>query len=188
MIKTTKILIVLLCFVFASFSSVEAAGFSGSRSSSSSFKSSSTPKTSIPKTSIPKSSSTPKSNGSTTPKATTPKSSSNTKSNNSTTTYKQETNWANTLITAAGIYLILDSYDDEGQPVYINQDTGEEITAEELENISYEEVEEGNALQYEPSTINEQFLNTLNPLLGIVLAAFVGCLGLILLSGFKRIL
>lgn len=50
--------------------------------------------------------------------------------------------FTNTLLTTMGVYLILDSFDSDGDPVYIDSDTGKIIDEDELEQMEFNDIED----------------------------------------------
>lgn len=49
--------------------------------------------------------------------------------------YYKGNNFSKTLLTAAGVYLILDSVTNEGDPIYVSAETGEPVKVEELKDV-----------------------------------------------------
>jgi|GEM_PF-5680133 len=50
--------------------------------------------------------------------------------------------FASQLLTAAGVYLLLDHFTGGGDPVYVNAETGEEMSKEELDQIKAQPVDD----------------------------------------------
>lgn len=201
MVSRLTIFIFLLSLITANVS--YAASFSGG----------SRPSVSTPKIQTPKSISTPKNNLSTTKSTSTPKNNiQKTKTTrespklnyNSKTTspqiikqreqsirkYEKKSffesgTFVPTLLTAAGVYLVLDSITDEGDPVYIDQETGQKIPAEKLDNLNVEPYQEETADKVEEvEIISNYFIEMSRPLMFFAASAFLLFILLIVLKRF----
>ena len=56
--------------------------------------------------------------------------------------YNSSTGFSTMLLTSMGAYLILDGFEDDGDPIYIDADTGEEIDDDDLDSLGVQSVDE----------------------------------------------
>ncbi|MFF0828801.1 hypothetical protein ACFYU8_18755 [Brevibacillus sp. NPDC003359] len=56
--------------------------------------------------------------------------------------YNSNGSYANYLLTGAGIYLILNGFDETGEPIYEDAETGEEISKSDLDSVGVQVVEQ----------------------------------------------
>jgi hypothetical protein len=116
---------------------------SGSSSTKSSTKTTTTPKaTTTPKTTTttPKATTTPKTT-TTTPKKTTTKKKAVVKASWLGSTFYRNGSFAPYLLTAAGAYLLYQGMEDDGDPIYTDAYSGEEIDDDDLEELDVTEVD-----------------------------------------------
>lgn len=178
-------IIIAVTFLFFSFSSfVDAKSRSGSSSKSSysskssssstkTTKSSSTTKTKTVKPKTVKSKTTVKPKKITKPKVTIKNPGGKFYKNGSYVPY---------LMTAAGIYLMYQGMEDDGDPIYVNAETGEEVDDDDLESLGAQEIEsipdfddDEEEVEYEDDEeySDNASTNDSSPLLGLIMFIIV---------------
>ncbi|MFL0364559.1 hypothetical protein ACH0BF_16265 [Pseudobacillus sp. 179-B 2D1 NHS] len=109
-------------------------------------------------------------------------------STNKTNSNKNNTSFPTTLLTAAGVYLLLDSITDDGEPVYINSDTHEPVKYDnDIQSLVNDSASKENKLQDDTITLPSMIMDVLKKVGGVVVVFLFATSGIFFIqNGFRH--